>query len=206
MMKRSEVIGLVLVILMGLLVPVVNGETSDSIPLPKELGVFFGVENNQLIELEQNKGVSKTKGGTGAFFSALATAGTYSSKIRVVVDVPGQKSPVRVSNPRQIFVLKTTPGFDFKGTELVFMKSLKKVREVVGGEAGGMFGMTVSEGGYATVALGVESHPGDPLALIFRPKADLVPGEYCFSPRGSNDVQCFGVDGEAGEGGAVTKQ
>ncbi len=206
MMKGLKAVGLIVSILIGYSGLAVYAEASDEVPMPKELGVFFGVENNQLIELEQNKGVSKTKGGTGAFFSALATAGTYSSKIRVVVDVPGQKSPVRVSNPRQIFVLKTTPGFDFKGTELIFMKSLKKVREVVGGEAGGMFGMTVSEGGYATVELGVESHPGDPLALIFRPKADLVPGEYCFSPRGSNDVQCFGVDGEAGEGGAVTKQ
>lgn len=205
-MNRSDVIGLVVVVLMGFFVPVVNGESSDGIPMPKELGVFYGVESNQLIELEQNKGVSKTKGGTGAFFSALATAGTYSSKIRVVVDVPGQKSPVRLSTPRPIFVLKSTPGFDFKGTELIFMKSLKKVREVVGGEAGGVFGLTVSEGGYATVAFGVESHPGDPLVLIFRPKTDLVPGEYCFSPRGSNDVQCFGLDSKDGEGGAVAKQ
>lgn len=205
-MKRSEGIGLVLVILMGLLVPVVNGEPSDGIPMPKELGVFFGVENKQLIELEQNKGVSKTKGGVGAVFAGIATAGTYMGKIRVVVDVPGQKSPVRMSARRPTFVLKTNPGFDFKGTELIFMKSLNKVREVVGGEAGGMFGMTVSEGGYATVAFGVEAHPGDPLALIFRPKTDLVPGEYCFSPRGSNDVQCFGVDSETGEGGVVTKQ
>ncbi len=206
MMKGLKAVGLIVSILIGYSGLAVYAEASDEVPMPKELGVFFGVENNQLIELEQNKGVSKTKGGTGAFFSALATAGTYSSKIRVVVDVPGQKSPVRVSNPRQIFVLKTTPGFDFKGTELIFMKSLKKVREVVGGEAGGVLGLTVSEGGYATVAFGVESHPGDPLVLIFRPKTDLVPGEYCFSPRGSNDVQCFGLDSKDGEGGAVTKQ
>lgn len=164
-----------------------------SVPVPTELGVFFSFDENTLSPLEQTSGVTKTKGGTGAFLSGLVTAGTVMTKIKEVIVVKGASSSVRVNSARPVFLFKVVPGLDIKTYELMAFKSLKNRRELTAAEIGGVLGVQSTDG-YPTIPFSIEAHPTDSQTLVIRPKVDLVPGEYGFSPKGSAEVQCFRVD------------
>jgi hypothetical protein len=137
---------------------------------PRETGtVYFRDGAGGLIPLERNQAAEGRRGSVQYW------------------EMPAARSPVRVKNaPTLQFVVRLPEGTDIESYSLYPMTRGNGVRrtETVPGRKGG------------PVTLPFESTKtgGSTYTLTIQ---DLAEGEYSFSPSGSNDAYCFGVDASA---------
>ncbi len=137
---------------------------------PQETGtVYFRDGSGGLIPLERNQAAEKRRGSVQYW------------------EMPSAKSPVRVkSAPALEFVVKLPEGIDIESYSLYPMTSASGARrtETAPGR----------KGGPVTLPFDSKKAGGSTYTLTIQ---DLATGEYSFSPSGSNDAFCFGVDASA---------
>jgi len=134
---------------------------------PEEAGpVYFRNDSGDLVALERNRAAEQSRGSTQYW------------------EMPNARSPVRLKTaPEMTFVVRVAPGVDPASYSLYPMASENGARRTEAGR-GRKTGpvtrpFTIARLHDATYTLTVK---------------DLAAGEYSFSPSGSNDAYCFGVD------------
>jgi hypothetical protein len=134
---------------------------------PQETGtVYFRDGSGGLTPLERNQAAEKRKGSVQYW------------------EMPSAKSPVRVkSAPELQFVVRLPEGTDIESYSLYPITTAGGARrtETAPGRKGGPVTLPFDskKAGDSTYTLTIQ---------------DLAVGEYSFSPSGSNDAFCFGVD------------
>ena len=102
-------------------------------------------------------------------------------------EIPGPRSRIRLSEgPILVFILRLPKGVDPASYSLFVLAAVDGSRRTRAG--------TGSRGGFATWPVDIEINDQSSLITYSLTAKDLPAGEYCFSPNGSNDGYCFGVD------------
>ena len=144
-------------------------EPSPAITEPEQIGqVYFRNGSGELLPLEKNQAAERRRGSTQYW------------------EILGINSPVRFkAAPEMQFVVRVASGSD----EIFSLYPMTQ---------GGGFRRTESQPGRrpAPVTLPFTTAKSGESIYIFTVKG-LAAGEYSFSPSGSNDAYCFGVDSAA---------
>lgn len=142
---------------------------------PASIGAFYYLDSakNSLVPLEKQIATAKRRGLI---------------KEEIVVEIMGEKASLRLKIGQTIeFVSNLPNGVDPNKYQLVSFKVKKGKREAILAEST----LTGSKGNPVFVSYNVTKYGN---AYKYTPMQALPVGEYAFSPNGSNDVFCFGID------------
>ena len=135
----------------------------------QEIGVVYSWDGSALTPLEHKQAV-QGKSGSAEYW-----------------EIPGPRSSFRLSEaPTFVFVLYLPEGVDPTSYSLFPLATVEGGRRTrsQGGRRGGL----------VTWPLKIEKKDGGSVITYAITVRDLPTGEYSFSPSGSNDSYCFGVD------------
>ena len=139
---------------------------------PEEIGTVYFWNGRVLIPLERNQAVDHKKGSTRYW------------------EMPAPQSPVRLSEASSlVFILRLPNGVDPASYSLFPLATVAGSRRTrsQGGRVGGLM----------TWPVDIDKNDESSLVTYALTVRDLPTGEYSFSPSGSNDGYCFGVDPSA---------
>ena len=143
---------------------------------PEEIGAvyFYNGKGVGLTALEKKQAVERRSGSNDYY------------------EVPGPKSAIRVeAAERMVFILRLPKGVRPGGYSLYVLDSVNGSRrtKIEPGRRGGL----------VTWPVDITINDDSSLITYALTVRDLPAGEYSFSPEGSNDSYCFGVDAAAGQ-------
>lgn len=139
---------------------------------PEEIGMVYSWNGKVLTPLEHNQAVEHKKGSTEYW------------------EMPARQSSVRLSEaPTLVFILRLPKGVDPAGYSLFLLETVDGSRRTRSRPGRG--------GGLVTWPVDIEINDDSSLITYALRVKDLPTGEYSFSPSGSNDSYCFGVDPSA---------
>lgn len=139
--------------------------------------VYFRRDSGEVIPLEQNRATEHRAARTSKRAAKNGDTTDY-------FEMQGTHSPVRFKTGQKLpFVVRMAEGADPKKFSLFVLETNTRTRRTKAG---------AGEGVLQTVPFTVKQIDGTDYFLT--PGDDLAPGEYAFSPEGSNDSYCFGID------------
>jgi len=139
---------------------------------PEEIGMVYSWNGKVLTPLEHNQAVERKKGSVQYW------------------EMPTPQSSVRLSEASSlVFILRLPKGVNPAGYSLFLLETVNGSRRTRSQPGRG--------GGLVTWPVDIEINDESSLITYALRVKDLPDGEYSFSPSGSNDGYCFGVDPSA---------
>ena len=137
---------------------------------PEQAGVvYFRGASGELTPLERNQAAERRRGSAQYW------------------EMPSARSPVRLKTaPQMQFVLRVPEGIDPESYSLYPMAAANGARRTESQPG--------RKGGPVTLPVDIAKVSGSTYTLTVK---DLAAGEYSFSPSGSNEAYCFGVDADS---------
>jgi hypothetical protein len=142
---------------------------------PDQIGaIYLQEDSGNLLPVERTEAVAHP-GSAGP--RARRSNGQY-------WEIPGERAPFRLtSGSRTQFVVEMPAGIAPGTFSLYPLESTGYTRRTKAG---------TGNGPAVTIPLAVTKVEGN--TYVLAPAKTLAPGEYSFSPAGSNDAYCFGID------------
>ena len=157
--------------------PTLTRPSGDAAPLrglsqPEEIGTVYFWNGRVLIPLERNQAVEHKKGSTEYW------------------EMPAPQSPVRLNEASSlVFILRLPQGVDPASYSLFPLVTVAGNRRTQSQQG--------RRGGLATWPVDIDKNDESSLVTYALTVRALPTGEYSFSPSGSNDGYCFGIDPSA---------
>jgi hypothetical protein len=172
--------------------PARAGSSRAIIPEPSVIGeVFYQDASGAFIPLERKMSAPRT-GSSALRGVVLPTVGVRGLGNNIHYwEIEGGKSPVRFRPDERLqFVVRLPAGADPGIFNLMPLDANRESRRT----------RQNAKSHEAPLTIGLSITPAGESSFGLAPLTGLAPGEYCFSPKGSNDCFCFGIGGEETDG------